>query len=271
MSNLHVFWAPAALGEDETRVMVARDRGEVILRTADDAQEIGYYATALPEAVFVDLLGAIDGAGDSTAPQGVMPGTPLATLGSMDGAQPLRMHTYQEGTRPELEPIVERFRGAMEQIRAHPRHVVRAQAEWRASQLSVGDTLEVTLRLENAGSEPVKIVNPAVADDAAPVLSLVLFRIDEEGDTEFLRDEAYTARHCRLPEAAGGKPASKLGPVLSLAPGEVVTLEVAKEVRIGPGAYTANLGYASPAPPDPPDDFASGSIGIELDELEVVR
>jgi hypothetical protein len=234
-------------------VYVARE-GDSVFSLGTNHQggaEIGQWRHALEPARLDELLRRLRTLeAKGIEPRGMLrPGESSVTISEWRAVdKPPMMKSYAPGL-PELAEVSAFLSEVTAELRRHPARVLRGEARWRSSALSIGQGGEVEVKLSNAGTLPLQTPNPYLR-------------------VGFLRPNGEGAGQVDLGDVRPqeGPPA---GPMLVLAPGQRVTYVARVKPPIKPGRYDSRVQVIGAAVGPMSEELVHGTLTLDLGRVEV--
>lgn len=236
-----------------------------------DRSEIGTYRGALSAEEtrsLKDLAAAAVTEAAASRGEASARGTRFLAFGLGETGKELETLVSFPMSKP-FPPAIKRFDDAMiaaaRKLLAHPHAVLKGAVSCREPVIAPKQELALTLALRNGGAAPIRIHNPAAADDDAGVGVTVLLEKDlppeklEDGD--LVTVDLKRAEVSQL-SAPGGDGAGTPRPVVRLAPGEelVLSVKVRRHLYLSAGSYRAAVFFSGGAEGIPEDEAVEGRL-----------
>lgn len=229
----------------------------------DSGREIGVYSTTLSRDEFHTTLERVRRSGYDRLPppEPVAPETSFTDIGVRRAGEELP--TMRGFVSSRLPPEVAALRddleaGVIAKIRQHRSNVVSAKAAWRKPTFSPSEPLGIAVEFECTGPLPVTVSNPLAQAPQGSGLRLSIRSGDGSVSTV---DPNELTLHAPA--------ASPIGPVVTLAPGQILSFSIEKRVYLPPGTYEGHLMYTSSVDDTGSSQFVRGTLSLPLGPVAI--
>lgn len=236
--------------------------------------EIGHYRTPLPGPRCEAVRSLLQSSGYAQAPPPAPqpPETGFLSVGEGVAGQAPTMRGFPLADLPAgLGPVRAEMARVIDEIRAHPHHVVGGEGTWAEATVAAGRPVGFALTLTNRGVAPAEILNPAWRE-AEPAALLILAvgrdlppeQFSEERDLDQIQLAAADLS-VRRPDGSDLAPASSL----VLGPGESVVLAASRRMYLAPGRYRGAVTLRAAGGSIAEQALVKGALHVRLGTLTV--
>ncbi len=234
----------------------------------DGHPEIGVWKATLPRERFAAAWAALRTSGYETlpGPSTIAPGTKqlfLGVRGPKEAAPQMRGFPMKPPP-PELVPVLATLDAAIGELRKHPLRVLRGQAALVSPRVERGHEAVLSLRLTNAGTEPLTMGNPLVGDPGAPGAwsGIRLVLVDVRGRQE---QQQINVTPADLHSS------SARTPTVTLAPGASLDLEIRRKIDVASGTHQVRVEYHNLIGESAEPRVVRGTLWLDAGQIKIDR
>jgi hypothetical protein len=236
--------------------------------------EIGHYRTRLgPDRCQAvrDIL-RTSGYDQLPPPEPQLPDTGFMSVGEGVAGQAPTMRGFPLHDVPAaLRPVMAELELVIEEIRAHPHHVIGGVGRWTPAEVQAGQVIAFELELTNRGPAPAELLNPAwpAGYEQAPMIlsvgrDLPPDQFNEERDLDQVQ---LSPQDLSVRRADGSKLAA--AETLTFGPGESLYLSAAKKVYLAPGRFRGTVTLRAAGGKIDEAQLVKGVLHVKLGPLVV--
>lgn len=235
-------------------------------------QEIGFYKSKIPLEKCQPLRDILHKTGYTKLPPEppMEPGTPTVSVGEgADGGAPVVKGFATTTLPPALVPFMDAIGPFIELVRKEPYQVLAGTAKWTQPAFGREADLLLQVTFSNTGVAPIEIQNPA-APPAGQEILVKLFLSRNTPNSDVQEFQLTRPNFRLLPPPKGTLPA-KIPATLEILPGDQVSFEVRRPLRMLPGVYKAMIVFYSSQGPIDEKRAVIGALSIDPGLLTISK